>query len=339
MELTNYPKLLKDVRTAIITARTRAIKVINRELIQLYWEIGELIVQRQEQEGWGKSVVEKLSKDLCVEIPDSKGYSTQNLWYMRQFYLTYKENLNLQQLVGEIPWGHNILIFSKLKDDAEREYYLKASASYGWSRNVLGLKIKSQDYQRSIIGNASSNFEIALPEELVEQTTEAIKSSYNLEFLGLNQKASEREIEVGLIAKLRDFLIELGYGFAFLGSQYKLKLGEKDYFLDLLFFHRKLNCLVVFELKAGAFKPEYAGKLNFYLEVINDTIKEPHENPAIGILLCQDKDDLDVEYSLRSVKNPIGVSQYQLQSELPKELLEKLPSSKELNDFIRTEKE
>ncbi len=330
----NYPQLLTDIRAAILQARIKAARVLNKELIQLYWKIGEMIVQRQGEEGWGKAVVDKLSQDLRSELPDSRGFSTRNLWDMRKLYQTYKDYPNLRQAVAEIPWSHNLLIMSKIKDRHAQAYYLKAAAFNGWSRNVLSIKIEIDDYARQVLEQSQNNFELALPDYLAEQANESIKSTYNLEFLGLKAAAKEREIEEGLIAKIRDFLIELGYGFAFVGSQYKLKIEEKEYFLDLLFFHRKLNCLVVFELKAGEFKPEYAGKLNFYLEVVNDTLKEEHENPAIGILLCRGTNDLEVDYALRSVNNAIGVSNYQLTKALPENLTKQLPSPDELNRLL-----
>jgi len=332
----NYTHLLSEVRTTIVNAQIRAIRAVNRELVLLYWEIGKKIVERQVEEGWGKSIVEQLSKDLKAELVDSQGFSTRNLWEMRKFYQTYKDFPNLQPLVAEIPWTHNRIIMDKIKDHSARAYYLEATANNGWSKAVLRIKIDSQDYERQVLNNAQNNFKLALPEYLAEQANEAIKSSYNLEFLGLKDSVKERELESRLIEKIRDFLIELGYGFAFLGSQYKLQLDSKEYFIDLMFFHRKLNCLVAFELKVDGFKPEYAGKLNFYLEVINDTIKEPHENPAIGILLCRNEcnSKVEVEYALRGMSNPIGVAQYQLIKELPQEFIKQLPSPEELSEII-----
>ncbi len=221
-----------------------------------------------------------------------------------------------------------MLILTKIKDDKEAEFYLTATKEYGWSRNVLLNQIKANAYQRALSENKTHNFQTALPEYLSEQADEALKSEYNLEFLGLKEGVKERELENKMIEKIRDVIMELGTGFAFLGNQYKLTLGDKEYFIDLLFYHRKLQCLVAVELKVGPFKPEYAGKLNFYLEILDNTEKSDHENPSIGILLCAEKDNLEVEYALRTVNKPIGVAEYQLTKDLPKEYKKYLPDNK-----------
>ncbi len=224
--------------------------------------------------------------------------------------------------------GQNLLILTKVKDDKEAEFYLNATTEYGWSRNVLLNQIKSNAYQRALSKNKTHNFETALPEYLSEQADEALKSEYNLEFLGLKEGVKERELETKMIEKIREVIMEFGAGFTFLGNQYKIKLGEKEYFIDLLFFHRKLQCLVAVELKVGAFKPEYAGKLNFYLEILDNTEKTENENPSIGILLCAEKDSLEVEYALRTTKKPIGIAEYQLTKDLPEKYQDYLPDNK-----------
>ena len=268
-------------------------------------------------------------------FPNTKGFSARNLWDMRRFYERYQHNEFLRQLVAEIPWGHNLLIINKIKNDTEATFYIQATAEYGWSRNVLLNQIKGNAYQRNLSENKQHNFEVALPKHLSEQASEAIKSSYNLEFLGLKGAVKELELENKLIEHIRDLLIELGYGFAYLGNQYKISVSNNDYYLDLLFFHRKLQCLIVVELKTGTFKPEYMGKLNFYLEVLDETVKMDYENPSIGILLCAEKDDVIVEYSLRTATKPIGVAEYQLTADLPKNLQGILPTSRELKQLIK----
>lgn len=323
-----YFGTLELIRQEIQTAKFRAVNAITKEHILLYWNIGRIILEKQEELGWGKSIVDEISADLRKEFPESKGYSSRNLWDMRRFYARYSNNEKLRQLVAEIPWGQNLLVMMKTKDDAEAEYYLRATREFGWSRNVLLIQIKAKAYQRALAENKTHNFERALPEYLSEQAEEALKSEYNLEFLGLKKGVKERELENKMIEKIRDVIMEFGAGFAFLGNQYKITLGQKEYFIDLLFYHRKLRCLVAIELKTGEFKPEHAGKLNFYLEVLDDTERMELDNPSIGILLCAEKDSLEVEYALRIANKPIGVAEYQLTKDLPEEYQDLLPDNK-----------
>ncbi len=330
-----YQNLLISIKENIQTAQIKVSKSLNRALIELYWTIGKEIAQQQEVQKWGKSVVKNLSEDLKHAFPNQKGFSVQNLWYMRQFYVTYKDNSILQQAVGEIPWSHNILIMNKIKDESEREFYLKASSEFGWSRAILQNQIKANAYKTLKIDSKTHNFQKTLGENLAIQADEILKSEYNLEFLGLSALVKERELESQILQKIKNFILELGYGFAFLGSQYKIKLGDNEYFIDLLFSHRALQCLVAIELKITKFIPEYAGKMNFYLEVLDDTVRMEHENPSIGIILCAEKDNLEVEYSLRNQNKPIGVAEYVLYKELPEELSKKLPSSKDLKTYLK----
>ena len=280
-----FQTFIKEIKQKIYSAKNRAVLSANRVMIELYFKIGKEIVKRQEKYGWGKSIVEKISKELKKEFGEKSGYSTQNLWYMRQFYLTYKDNENLQQFVGEISWSANILIFSKCKDIEERKYYIK---------KLLNLA-------------------------------------------GIDEKFKERKLEKSILDNLQKFLVELGVGFCFVGNQYKLSIGEKDYFIDLLFFHRKLNSLVAIELKIGEFKPEYAGKMNFYLNILNDKVKMEHENPAIGIILCTNKNNIEVEYALQNLDQAMGVSAY-ITKQLPKDLKYLLPTKKEFETFIKNYK-
>jgi len=330
-----YKDFIIELKQKIYSAKTKAILSANRLMIELYFEIGKEIVKKQEKLGWGKSIVEQMSKDLKSEFGEKSGYSTQNLWYMRQFYNSYKENTNLQQLVGEIPWGTNIVIFTKCKDDIQKEYYIKNTIEFGWNRNVLTHHIKTNLFERDDQKEKLNNFQLALPAELSELATDIIKSEYNLEFLEVEKDAHERKIESSLLENIKKFLLELGYGFSFIDNQYKLTLNENEYFIDLLFFHRKLNALVAIELKVGKFKPEYAGKMNFYLNLLNDTVKMPHENPSIGIILCTDKDGFEVEYSLQNLTQPMGVSTYTVNDKLPQELNDALPSKDELGQILK----
>lgn len=240
----------------------------------------------------------------------------------------------LRQLVAEIPWGHNLLILNKRSDAAGRLYYLGATVRFGWTRKVLLNQIKADAYGRSLSTGKSHNFPLALPEHLAEQAEEMLKSAYNLEFLGISREIRERELEDRLIEKLKEFILELGYGFCFIGRQYRLTLGNKEYFIDLLFYHRFLKCLVAIELKIGEFEPEFAGKMDFYLNLLNDRERGPDDNPSIGIILCAEKDDLEVEFALKSKTNPIGVAEYQLWPTLPKDMKGKLPSASELRQAI-----
>lgn len=324
----NYAEFLESVKRTIKQTRIRACRSISRELIDLYWNIGKAIAERQERDGWGKSVVEKLSGDLIKEFPGISGFSTPNLWFMRQMYVEYKEQPNLLQLVREIPWGHNITIMTKTKSPMEQAYYLQMSLKLGWSRNVLLNQIKAKAYERQVMGGKQHNFAETLPEHIAQQADEAMKDVYMLDFLGISKPVVEREMEWRMVNKVRDVILELGYGFSFIGNQYRIKLNDKEYFIDLLFYHRKLRSLVAIELKAGSFQPEYAGKMNFYLNLLDDLVKEADENPSMGIILCADRDRVEVEYALRGIDKPVGVAEYVLTKKLPKNLIGKLPDSK-----------
>ena len=355
-----YRQFIEDLRARVISARLSAARAVNRDLILLYWDIGRAIVDKQEELGWGESVVEIVASDLRSAFPGTTGFSPQNVWRMLQFYRTHADERFLSQVVREcakdgkaaptpeelsqlvremvatVPWGHHANALAKVAGPAARLYYLRATARFGWSRNVLLNQIKAGAYERAVAEKKTHNFELALPEHLAEQADEMLKSSYNLEFLGIHQAVKERELEDRLIERLRDFLLELGYGFCFVGRQYRLALGDKEYFIDLLFYHRFLKALVAFELKVGPFEPEYAGKMDFYLNLLNDRESGPDDNPSIGVILCAEKDDVEVEYALRTKRNPIGVAEYHLQSRLPADLKGKLPTARQLADVVRT---
>ena len=329
-----YNEFVKIIKQKINRAKSKVVLSVNRQLIDLYFEIGKEIVEKQELLGWGRSVVEKMSNDLQDEFGKRSGYSSANLWRMRNFYLSYSKAPNLAQLVRDLPWSHNILIFEKCKDENERKYYLENTIECGWSRKILIHHIKTGLYTRDSQALKQNNFHNTLPLVAADLAEEMMKCDYNLAFLGITKEAKERELESGIIENIKKFLLELGYGFSFVGSQYKLVLGENEYFIDLLFFHRKLNALVAIELKIGKFKPEYAGKMNFYLNVLNDTVKMEHENPAIGIILCSDKDNLEVEYAISNTNQPLGVATYTIETELPSELKALLPSSEEIKEVL-----
>ena len=329
-----YIDFIKELKQKILTAKNKATLSVNIAMIELYFDIGKEIVAKQESLGWGKSVVEQMAKDLQMEFGKRSGYSTQNLWYMRQFYNTYRDKPNLQQLVGEIPWGHNILIFSKCKDEKEQEYYIRNTIEQGWTRDLLTHHIKTNLFERDKKEIKQNNFTQTLEKELSVLAVDMMKSEYNLEFLDVHKEAKERVVEDAIIENIKQFLLELGYGFSFIDNQYKLILEDNEYFIDLLFFHRKLNALVAIELKVGKFRPEYAGKMNFYLNLLNDTVKMPHENPAIGIILCTDKKSTEVEYALQNIQQPMGVSTYTVNNQLPKELKGILPEPKELAEKL-----
>ena len=365
----DYAAWLCEMKSRIRSAHLSAARAVNRDMILLYWDIGRGILENQKEQGWGKSIVDRLAADLRKEFPDISGFSARNLWDMRRLVEAYSnarvlaqavqeigtlekdailrqpvaelENDRteqakefLQQLVAEIPWGHNILILNKISDFDARLYYLRATAQFGWTRNVLLNQIKAGAYERSLAEGKTHNFPSTLPEHLAEQAEEALKSSYNLEFLGISHAVKERELETRLIEQLQDFILELGYGFCFVGRQHRLTLGDKEYFVDLLFYHRFLKSLVAFELKAGPFEPEYAGKMDFYLNVLNEKERAEDDNSSIGIILCAEKDNLEVEFALKSKTNPIGVAEYQLQSTLPEEFKGKLPTSQQLREAL-----
>ncbi|OYU95604.1 MAG: hypothetical protein CFE21_10705 [Bacteroidetes bacterium B1(2017)] len=332
LEKNSYYSFLKEIKEKIHQAQYAAMRQLNTSLINLYWEIGKSIVEKQKQYGWGKSVVETLSKDLQNEFPGAQGYSVQNLWYMRQLYSEYKDNIKLQPMVGEISWSNNLVILSKCKADLEREFYIQMAKKYGWTKNVLIHQIEGKSYEKFLLNQA--NFESAVPEKFKHQAILAVKDEYNFDFLDLSEASNEKDLELALLKNIRQFLSEMGADFAFIGNQYRLQVGDEDFYIDLLLYHRKLKSLVVIELKAGKFKPEYAGKMNFYLAVLDDKVKQADENPSIGIIICKGKSKTVVEYALKKSSSPIGVASYTLTETLPKEYKGLLPTPKEIEDKL-----
>jgi predicted nuclease of restriction endonuclease-like (RecB) superfamily len=324
----SYLDFLSDLKLKIQTAQVKAAIAVNRELILLYWEIGRSILVRQEQEGWGAKVIDRLSADLKKAFPDLKGFSPRNLKYMRSFAEAYPDFQFVQQVVAQIPWGHNVRIMEYVKAHPAREWYILKVIEHGWSRNVLVHQIETNLYHRK--GQAITNFDLTLPAPQSDLAKQTLKDPYIFDFLQLQEDAQEREIEKSLIEHIKDFLLELGVGFSFVASQYHLEVDEEDFYIDLLFYHLKLRCYVIIDLKTGEFKPEYAGKINFYLSAIDDLAKSEHDNPSIGIVLCKTKKRLIVEYALRDMAKPIGVSAYQLTAVLPDQLKTSLPTIEQL---------
>lgn len=332
IETSEYQTLLGEIKNRILKGQYEALKAVNRELISVYWDIGKLIVERQKSETWGKSVVDQLSKDLQEEFPGVRGFSASNIWRMRMFYLTYAENQKLAPLVREIGWTHNIVIMEKCKDDLEREFYLRTTRKFGWTKNVLIIQIENDTYKKTLLNQ--TNFEMTLPIEIKSQAKLAIKDEYTFDFLELGDRHSEKELEKEILLKLEAFLREMGGMFAFIGSQYRIQVEDEEYFIDLLLFHRAINCLIAVELKIGKFVPEYIGKMQFYLALLDDFVKQPHENPSIGIILCKSRNKTIVEYALRESNKPIGVAEYRIVSTLPEKLKGKLPSPEEIAKLL-----
>ncbi|MCB9726843.1 MAG: DUF1016 domain-containing protein [Deltaproteobacteria bacterium] len=324
----DYPALLSDLKERIHSARMRATLAVNAELTLLYWDIGRSILHRQEHQGWGAKVVERLSVDLRRAFPDMKGLSPRNLKYMRTFASAWPDRPIVQEVLAQIPWYSNLALLEKLNDAQDRLWYARKTRLHGWSRNVLVMQIETGLHRRQ--GKAITNFEDVLPAPQSDLANNLLKDPYLFGFLGLEEDAQEREIEKALMRHLRDFLLELGVGFAFVGNQYRLEVGGDDFFIDMLFYHLHLRCYVVVELKAVAFKPEFAGKLNFYLSAVDDLLRHADDAPTIGLLLCQGKNKVVAEYALRDMSKPIGVSEYQLTEALPENLRGKLPTVAEL---------
>ena len=327
-EITGYEPLVDDVKKLIHKKQYHVLKTMNTETINLYWEIGEEIYRQQETNGWGKSIVKVLSKELQKEFPGAKGYSAANLWRMRNFYLTYRNSKKLAPLVREISWSNNIVIMEKCKDDLQKEFYIQMAKRYGWTKRILTNLIEAQTYEKYLLNQ--TNFDLTLPEKRRAQAKLAVKDEYTFDFAELSPEYSEHELEMQLVNNIRAFLIEMGGDFTFIGNQYHLIAGNRDLFIDLLLFHRRLRSLVAVELKIGEFEAEYAGKMQLYLTVLDEQVKLPDENPSIGIIICKSKDKTYVEYALKQSNVPIGVATYKLSNSLPEEMKEMLPAPEEI---------
>lgn len=326
----DYVVLLNQLKEKIRSAQLKAALAVNSELIQLYWYIGKRIIEKQRYAEWGSKLIEILSRDLQNAFPETQGFSVRNLKYMRQFAATYSDLIIGQQLVAQLPWGH-VVVLVRIKEDQEREWYIQQTLEQSWSRHILESNIKNELYQRQALPNQkASNFLTRLPSHQSELAEEILKNPYNFDFLELHDAAREREIEHASIEHITKFLLELGKGFAFVGRQVPLTLEDEDYFVDMLFYHLKLHCYVVIEIKSTKFKAEHAGQLNFYLNLVDDLLKTPEDNKSIGLLLCKSRNKVVAEYALKGIENPIGVSEYQLTKAIPEKLKSSLPSIEEI---------
>ena len=329
-----FKNFVKEIKNRILSSQYEALKKVNKELINLYWDIGQDIVSKQEAYGWGKSVVKNLSQELQKEFIGMRGFSERNLWNMRNFYIEYNDNQKLQSMIAEIGWTHNITIFQKCKDNLERQFYILATKKFGWTYRLLEHQIDNNSYEKYLLNQ--TNFDKTLPDKYKHQAKLAVKDEYNFDFLELSADHSEYELEIGLINSIREFLAQMGTDFAFIGNQYKLEIDKEEYFIDLLLYHRRLKSLIAIELKVGKFKPEFAGKMSFYLSILNDTIKLSDENPSIGIIICKEKSRTIVEYALKDSTQPIGIATYKTTKKLPNNLEEYLPTTAEIeNNLIK----
>lgn len=332
LTLHDYATLLAEVKERIRAAQYAALKAVNKELIALYWDIGKLIGERQQGKTWGKSVVEKLAADLRTEFPGIGGFSASNLWRMKLFYEAYVGNEKLAPMVREIGWTHNLIIFERYKDYLEREFYIRMTRKFGWTKNVLVHHIENQTYEKTLLNQ--TNFDQTVSKEIRKQAKLAVKDVYTFDFLELGDEYHERQLEQALVAKIEAFLLEMGGMFAFIGSQFQLAVSDKEFFVDLLLFHRRLKALVAIDLKIGDFEPSHVGQMQFYLAVLDDQVRLPDENPSIGIILCKSKDRTIVEYALRETNKPIGVAAYRIVSTLPAELRGQLPSPEQIAKLL-----
>ncbi|MDX2242254.1 MAG: PDDEXK nuclease domain-containing protein [Leptolyngbyaceae cyanobacterium bins.302] len=320
----NYDDFLNDLKEHIRRAQVKAVLAVNQELVALYWQIGKEILSREREQGWGAKVVERLAMDLKREFPKMKGFSARNIRYMKSFAEAYPDETILQRCVAKLPWRHNIALLEKLKSSEERVWYAQQAIENGWSRDVLVLQIENQLHRR--LGEAVTNFEQVLPKSQSDLAQSLLKDPYHLDFLSLSKDAQERDLENALVTHIRDFLLELGVGFAFVGSQFPIEVDGREYRIDMLFYHLRIRCYVVVELKIGDFQPSFGSQVNFYISAIDDLIRHPDDQPTIGLILCTSKSKTVVEYALRNLSTPIGVATHRLS----KQIEEGLPSVEQL---------
>lgn len=326
----SYRNFLAEVKQKIQHAQVKAMITVNQQLIYLYWDIGNRILTLQQEQGWGKGVIGQLSSDLKKAFPDMKGFSSRNLSYMKRFASLYPDTQILQEALAKISWYHNVTLFHKCSTNQERIWYAQKAIEHGWSRNIMVYHIESNLYGRE--GKALTNFSIALPSPQSDMAQQTLKDPYLFDFIALSKDAKEKELEQQLVKHITKFLLELGAGFAFVGNQYLVKADEEDFAIDLLFYHLKLRCYIAIDLKIGNFKPEYVGKMNFYLSALDDQVKAEEDNPSIGVILCKGKKKVMAEYALRDISKPIGIAEYRITEAIPKELKSNLPS---IEDFER----
>ena len=332
-EIEKYNSFLVDIKTQIKLSQQKAFNAVNQEMISLYFNIGKMIDTWQKELGWGAKVIDKLSLDILNEFPTMSGFSTRNLKLMVQFYKEYSNDEFVQPIVAQIPWTHNIILIQKIKDKYIRFWYMEQTLQNGWSKDILSLMIKSEVHNRT--GNLVSNFSQILPPLESDLVQQSFKDPYRFDFLTITEPFRERELENNLIKHMEKFLIELGSGFAFVGRQYKLEIGDDEFYIDLLFYHLKLRCFIVVELKKGKFKPEYSGQVNFYCSAIDGILAQKDDKPTIGLILCQEKNEIVAEYSLKNMTQPIGISEYQLTEVLPKEFESSLPTIEEIEQELK----
>jgi len=329
----SYNSFLIQIKKEIQLSQQKAISSVNKELIYLYFNIGNIVYQKQNSFGWGAKVIDKLSLDIKNEIPQIKGFSTRNIKRMLRFYKEYSKFEFVPPLVAQISWTHNIILMEKIKDIDLRFWYMEQTIANGWSKNILSMMIESNIDKRQ--GKITSNFKQILPSYESDLVQQSFKDPYIFDFLTMTEPFLEKELELNLVKHMEKFLIELGSGFAFVGRQYKLEIEDNEYYIDLLFYHLKLRAYVVIELKKGKFKPEYSGQVNFYCNVVNDKLSHKDDNPTIGLILCQEKNDVVAEYSLKSMNQPIGISEYNLTEALPKEFKSSLPTIEQIEQEFR----
>ena len=333
IEIKQYNKWLGEIKQKIRYAQLKAATSVNKQLLELYWELAKTIVEKQEMSNWGDAILEQLATDLKLHFPGMNGFSRRNLYAMRQWFKFYNSVSEfVPQVVAQIPWGHNRIIISKVKDVKAALFYCQAVLENGWNRDQLEIQIINNYYLSK--GSSTTNFTQILPEIQSKLAIETLKNPYNFDFLELENDALEKEIENAMMQHITQFLLEMGKGFAFVGRQYSILISDTEYFIDLLFYHLQLRCFVVVELKAGKFKPEYAGKLNFYLSAVDAQMKHKNDNLAIGLILCKHKDKIEAEYSLQDIKKPIGISEYKLTQALPKNFKSQLPTVRQLENQL-----
>lgn len=332
IDISKYKQIFENIKQEVLKSQYKAMQVVNRELIIMYWNVGKIILENYE---WGNKFIDSLSMDLKLDFPNSTGFSVRNLKYMRKFAEEYTDFEFVQQVVAQIPWGHNIVLLDKVKNIEERQWYIKESLKNGWSRSMLKMQIDGKVYERQAIAEKITNFPRTLPDIQSDLAIQTMKDPYLFDFISIKGKVKELEIENAMINKIKDVLIELGKGFAFVGSEYKVIVSGREYFIDLLFYHLKLKCYIVVELKAREFEPTDVGQLNFYLSAIDDLVKDKNDNSTIGLLLCKNKDNFTAEYSLRNINSPIGVSEYKLLEDMPEYLQSQLPKAEEIELHIK----
>lgn len=332
MDTNKYKALLENIKKEVLSARYKAIYAVNRELMFMYWHIGKIILENSQ---WGNKFIDNLSLDLKIEFPEIKGFSVRNLKYMKKFAEEYPDFEFVQEVLAQITWYHNVILMDKVDNIEERKWYIKETVQNGWSSNMLKMQISGKVYERQALAEKITNFKLTLPSVQSDLAIQTMKDPYLFDFISIKGKVKELQIENAMISRIKDVLIELGKGFAFVGSEYKIEVGGKEYFIDLLFYHLKLKCYIVVELKAREFEPTDAGQLNFYLSAVDDLIKDKDDNATIGLLLCKGKDNFTAEYALKDINKPIGVSEYKLLEDMPEYLQSQLPRAEDIELHIK----